>query len=586
MNIWQANRHSENLQSYIEQELDELRSSLSSYEQQHPEAAGRLGLSGGLSTEPDMSLMLQGMAFLTARLNKRLDDGYESFCQQLLEIMAQELIAPLPAVGIARFSTLKTKQVVKLNKGSRFVLHSNGRQHTFTSPVSVDVPPWSITSAELSRGPFPANNDINVSANAGLNLQLTPIQPGMTPLSTGLKSLLFYFDSLAPQANTLFDLACGNLTAILVQSGDQLFQLKTEQLTLPALEKDWWLLPDDGLVFPGLRLLQEFFAYPNCFRFLQLSLGEIAEQLCHEQLSIWLLFDDAPASLIQCVDEQHIRLGCLPIVNLYDNTLGPTRMTNEQLLLPIDPGPVFPDGRIFRINKITDVTAPEDPQELPAFLKSGRHDEPLSWLLIRKQHQDQLIFSDLTSNPSLAEEKTLTISTLCFDSTAVELKPNSPLDCLSEQLPGSKAMLHGRGWPSRSGMLENQSSWSLLTALLLNRQTLFSGKDAHLRLAELLSLFYRPDSGIDPQILESAVQIDCDQEMMPMFSAGRFFVGLGCHYQMKLKAVNSNSLPVLLFIHLLERLLVYWCPFGSYCSLSAGLTDEAISRWTFPIREL
>ena len=449
MNIWQLNRGDENLQGYIEQELDSLREYLKGYERLHPEAAVKLGISGGLPTDTDMALLVQGMAFLTARLNRRLDDGYGELCRQLLNIMAQELLAPLPAAGIARFTVLKNKTVTCIEKGTRFTVECEGRQHDCVCPVSLNIPPWQIDAIELNRGPFPSDDMINPVAGAGMHLQLSPTEPGLLPVVSELKNLLFYLPSYAAQADELFDLICGHLTSVVISCGGMLYELEPECISLPAFADDWWILPEKSLMFPGLRQMQEFFAYPDSFRFINLSLESVWSKLNRCGLDIWLLFDDAAISLMKAVGPQHMSLGCVPLINIFPARLGPARLDHETLLMPLKPGPVYPDSRVYRVCEVTDISKGDAPQAVPHFQRINGLAEKLGWMMVRKEQRDTLLFTDTRSRREQSSATLLVIDVLSYDSHATEFTPDAPVECLSDVAPGAKLALLGRGYPVR-----------------------------------------------------------------------------------------------------------------------------------------
>ena len=59
---------------YYDRELDALRRLASTFAETHPEAAGCLRLSRDITDDPHVERLLEGTAFLTARVQQRLDD--------------------------------------------------------------------------------------------------------------------------------------------------------------------------------------------------------------------------------------------------------------------------------------------------------------------------------------------------------------------------------------------------------------------------------------------------------------------------------------------------------------------------------
>ncbi|MCL6268831.1 type VI secretion system baseplate subunit TssF [Sansalvadorimonas sp. 2012CJ34-2] len=582
MNIWQFLREKNNFQSYVEQEIDFLKSYLRNFAQLYPDIAEKIGITGGLPTDTDMTLLLQGMAHLTAGLNQRVDDGYSDICRQLLDIMAQDLMAPLPAVAVSEFTTLQNDQSVVLKKGTRFSIQGDRKTYDAVCPVDINISPWSVEYVDLNRGPFPTNKQICPSAGAGLHLTLAPLQPGLTPAESNLSRLMFYMDPNAAQANVLFDLLMGHLTSIIISIGGELYELDSECLTVSGLSDKWWILPDQNMVFPGLRLLQEFFAYPNCFRFISLDIEVIASQGRSLPLEIWFLLEDAPTTLIGNIGAQHIRLNCFPLINTFSTRLGPQVLDHQQILLPLDSGTVYPDCRVYSIQQVTNISTPSNPQTVPCTHNYEPQSDALGWTMIRQKDSDALLFSDTRRDRNSAEPTPFVVDALCFDSEAKGFIPNALADCHSNIFPGAETRLIDSGYSLRSqSPLDMQSPWSLMSALMLNCQALFRDSKTAQRLNHLLGLFYCRDSGIDSSILTAITDLDYSQEIMPAQSQGCFYTALGCRYWLRINEKSIHGVPVLLFINVIERLLRYWRPFGDYTSLTAGYTNDATWRWTF-----
>ena len=91
---------------YYEQELLFVRQMAGEFAREHPKIARRLALdSEGNEACPDpfVERLLEGFAFLSARINLKLDAEFPRFTQALLETVFPHFLAPLPSLGIVRF---------------------------------------------------------------------------------------------------------------------------------------------------------------------------------------------------------------------------------------------------------------------------------------------------------------------------------------------------------------------------------------------------------------------------------------------------------------------------------------------------
>ncbi len=68
------------------QELHHVRESAAEFAQEYPKIASRLTLSGMDCADPYVERLLEGFAYLTARVQLKLDAEYPTFTHNLLEI--------------------------------------------------------------------------------------------------------------------------------------------------------------------------------------------------------------------------------------------------------------------------------------------------------------------------------------------------------------------------------------------------------------------------------------------------------------------------------------------------------------------
>ena len=578
MNIWQNTPDSAALSQQVESELASLRQHLEAFSSRHQEAAERLSIGNGMPADPDMALMLQGTALLCAKLHLRLNDGYSALCEQLLEIMAQDLLVPLPAMCIGRITDYAGSSVVHLGSNTRFQAQIGENTHDFFSTVDVEIPPWNLLSLTVSRGPFPESRTASIPAGSALKLALSS-RCKNTPKDNNLSSLLFYLPPYAASANELFDLITSKCLGVLVSSEEDTFSLPPEKVILPAFKDDWSLLPINGLTFSGLNTLHQFLSFPDFFRFIQIDLGEIKNHLVRPTFEVWLLFDDISPTIGRSITPEHMLLGCVPLANIYPSRSGPAPLHHKETEFPIPKSPIYPDSRIFKITEITDISDPDTPKQLPPFLSSPLTESALSWMMVRKPETDCLIFEDTRSQRSRQPSPLLVVHALCYDTTAIELPMGTMLDCYCNQLPGVSATMIGRGYPVRPSPMRKHPPWSQLASLLLNSRTLFVDDHAHTRFSELLALFFSPESGIDKTITTCITELKSRQEVMPVINNNHCYASIGCQFYLRLNKNSIAGLPVSLFVHMIADALDAWRPFGNRSGLSAGFTHESEWRW-------
>src|SRR5262249_30859117 len=85
---------------YYGRELQYIREMGAEFAREFPKIAGRLGLETFECSDPYVERLLEGFAFLSARIHLKIDAEFPRFTQHLLEIVYPHYLAPTPSMGI------------------------------------------------------------------------------------------------------------------------------------------------------------------------------------------------------------------------------------------------------------------------------------------------------------------------------------------------------------------------------------------------------------------------------------------------------------------------------------------------------
>ena len=89
----------DSLLQYYSRELEFLRLRARQFADSHPGTATRLGMAGEHISDPHMERLLESVAFLNARLEKRLDDSYPQLAECLLRLLFPHFLRSMPVYG-------------------------------------------------------------------------------------------------------------------------------------------------------------------------------------------------------------------------------------------------------------------------------------------------------------------------------------------------------------------------------------------------------------------------------------------------------------------------------------------------------
>ena len=186
---------SDSLLPYFNRELLAIRKLAAEFADTHPKIAGRLRLSPDAVDDPHVARLLDGVAFLSARVHKRLDDEFPELTDALLGALYPGFLAPIPACAIAQFDCKPDLQAnVRLDAG--FTLESErvrGQACRFQTAYPVSLWPIRIEQVRLAGQPFVAPaNPLAPGAASVLRIVLGTMAPEMSFAKLGVDRLRLY----------------------------------------------------------------------------------------------------------------------------------------------------------------------------------------------------------------------------------------------------------------------------------------------------------------------------------------------------------------------------------------------------------
>src|SRR6516225_10341771 len=91
------------LLTYYQQELAFMRQMGAEFAAQYPKIAGRLLLDPNRCEDPHVERLIQGFAFLAARIRNKLDDDFPELTDALLQVLYPHYLAPIPSFSVVQF---------------------------------------------------------------------------------------------------------------------------------------------------------------------------------------------------------------------------------------------------------------------------------------------------------------------------------------------------------------------------------------------------------------------------------------------------------------------------------------------------
>ncbi len=343
---------SEFLEQY-NRELQLLHQQSGEFADEYPGVAERLGGLIEDRMDPMISGLLEGAAFLAARVQLKLKHEYAQFTNNLLEQLVPHHLAPSPSVILAKveapFGDPKLDNgIVIPADGYMDAIYIERERHIacrFRQTAATTLWPLQISHAEFFSTPAPLQAlGLETSSSVAAGLQLSLRRRVSSSLDgeptdkeqkadekfwiSGLKlnDLTFYIGGEHANAIRLYEIIFSSIKSIhfrfLDEFGNPKFvnspRVAVEQIGFDADEN---LLSSDKQLFRGFGLLQECLLFPNKFLGFKLTgLADAFKSIKSRDADIIFSFDNSDHRLASVVDEASFHLYAFPAVNLFEMT--------------------------------------------------------------------------------------------------------------------------------------------------------------------------------------------------------------------------------------------------------------------------
>lgn len=502
------------LLTYYHAELDYLRRSGAEFARMHPRAAARLELGPEECPDPHVERLIESFAFLTGRIHRALDEELPDVAAAMLEVLYPHFLRPVPSMTIARFDPDPTQgkasagQVVP--RGTPlFIQTADDIPCRFRSCYPVTLWPVQVEKVVMEStdaydwlddrvGP-PGAPRWGRGTSAVLRVRIRAAGAGLD--ETGMEGLRFYLGGDARSAYALYELLFSGLAgvAIVPQDGGAPVRLGADAVRPVGFGDDEDVIPWPAHGHPAYRLLQEFFAMPRKFLFVDVH-GLGAHRSTEWFDLLFLLKRPLPDRTP--VGPETLQLGCAPVVNLFTRVAEPIRVEHRtpEYRLVGD----YRRERTTEIHSIVRVSATSDPRDPTRVFEpfysfshgaQGRG-QTAFWHARRVPCQRAdlagtdilLSFVDLDFDPARPPADTVFAHVLCTNRRLAEKLPAGSRLQVEAAAPLARVTaLHA---PTRQlePPVGAAALWRLVSQLSLNHLSLF-GPDGARALREILRLY-------------------------------------------------------------------------------------------------
>lgn len=612
------------LLKYYNTELHHLREMGGEFAAEFPKIAARLGMDSFECADPYVERLLEGFAFLAARVQLKLDAEFPRFTQHLLEMVYPNYLEPTPSMAVVQFQPDLAEG--SLNEGFCLERDTALRSQTgkgeqtpceYRTAHEVTLWPLQIIEAEYLPSLGAVANQGVPSLNglkAGIRIRLKTTA-GLKFNELKLSSLPVFLRGHGDLPAQLYEQLIGNSFAVCMQSTEKSHRwqhlVKENAISRLGFADDQALLKYSPRSFQGYRLLQEYFTFPERFMFAEINGFAEAIKNCNAyELDLIVLLNRSHTKLMGAVDSSQFALFCTPAINLFPKRVDPIHI-NQKLsefhIIPDRSRPMdFEVCQVKEVIGIGDGDANEKREFLPFYQYSDElnHDsKPAYYSLYRQQrvasskqkHQGPrstyignevfIALVDALEAPYSNELRQLSINTLCSnrdlplqmpvgggktDFTMHKGAPVQSIRCLA-----------GPTKPRPSNAYSN-ANWSLINHLSLNYLSLIdsNSKDGATALRSLLRLYSEHNVASIRNQIEGLLSVRANPIVRRINTSGPIVFGRGLEIKIDFEESAFEGSGVFLMGAVLENFLARYVSINSFTETVIKSTDRGeIIRW-------
>jgi type VI secretion system protein ImpG len=516
---------------YYNRELQHIREIGGEFATEYPKIAGRLGLSGFECADPYVERLLEGFAYLAARVQLKIDAELPTFTQHLLEIVYPHYLAPTPSMAVVQLQPDLSEGALAegyvLPRDTVLRSEIGGAEQTaceYRTAQEATLWPLELTEAEyfVHAGPV-VRTELSAlhRSKAGIRLRLRSTA-GLNLDQLSLDRLVIFLRGADELPFHLYELLLANPVALIIQPTERPLPWCDVLEPPPVVPKGFAdvdaLLPCGSASFQGYGSLQEYFAFPERFLFVELrGLSGSLRRAPSNEIDIIVLLPRRDSVLEKGLDASNFALFSTPAINLFPKRCDRIHLSNgvhEHHLVPDRTRPL--DFEVYQVSSVIGYgTAKQDPQEFlpfysahdltshidrPAYYSLHRIPRRLSSRQRRKGARTSYIgsevFIDLVDSaqaPYSSDLRQLEVRALC---TNRDLPLQMPVGVgksdfsLVEGAPVEAIRVLTGPTKPRPSHAHGDTSWRLISHLSLNYLSLVEGRESGAAaLRDLLSLY-------------------------------------------------------------------------------------------------
>ncbi len=610
---------------HYRRELQHLREMGGEFATEYPKIAGRLGLESLECADPYVERLLEGFAFLAARVQLKIEASYSKTARSLMEMIYPDYLSPVPSMLIAQFQPSMTEgslvEGFTIERGTRLRSQVGPQAETacqFCTASDVTLWPLNIESSRV----LPSRAAIEAAGiHAGKKVRSAiavrvSTEQDIEFSELAIDKLDFFVNGGDTSGALLYEqlLAHTDSVAIVSDQKEVLSPARPPVLSRLGFKREEAMLPGGPRSFNGYRIIQEYFAFPQRFQFFSIKNLLSRLKLCQSKsIELVFLFDNT-VEHSDLYGAENFVLNCAPAINLFPKTADRIHLDStkhEQHILPDRTRPM--DYEIYRVDSIKGHASDGVEQTFfPYFSISGNrmgqdggfyslHREQR--LLSTKQKRDgarsryigsEVFVSlvDIDNLPYRSDLRQLSIETLC---TNRDLPLDMPVGrgdtdlFLETGAPVSSIRCIVGPTQPRPSRAYQRDAWQLISNLSLNYLSISDtgveddGEQAAAMLRQMLELYSEGMDKPGGRQIEGIYNVQTSPVVRQLHVGWRVEMAHGLQIRIRVDEAAFEGTGAYLFGSVMEQFFATYASTNSFTeTVLESVQRDEIGRW--PVR--
>jgi type VI secretion system protein ImpG len=596
-----------------ESELAFIRDMGSEFAAEFPKIAGRLDLGSTEVADPYVERLLEGFAFLTARIQLRMEAEFPTFTQSLLQMVYPHYLAPTPAMAVVKIKPDPTGirgaaqgAVLPAGTSLRSLLGTHDQTNCeFRTGHAVKLLPIDITEAEyISSAAAVTALGLPEQRNVKAAIRLRLKSVGDIPFNKiGLDTLSLFLGGPDGARPRLYEQLVANVAAVFIRPTVRPLPWQ-ERLPASAVrgvgfEPSEALLPEAAQSFDGYRLLQEYYAMPERFLFVDIDgLDRSVVRCAGTELDIVLLLTRSDSQLAAGFGPDHVSLFCTPAINLFPLRSDRVNLAEREVEHLIVPNRMRPlDYEVFSVRGVEGFAADGSAAQtfLPFYAANDLSRNPghRSYYMLRRQprllsqrsrqrgprssylgHETLISLVDPDNRALTHNLRQLGLDLLCTNrdlTLAMPVGKQHTDFTIAVSAPVASVRCVVGPTPPRPCRSDGDYAWRFISHLGLNYLTLTDTDRSHgaAALRELLRLYVPSSTSLAARQLEGLLSVETHPIVRRIPGSGPVAVGRGLELNLSIDEGSFGGAGGILLAAVLDRF------FAKYVGIN-GFTETVL----------